>query len=125
MYRDASDLVRRVGLSQASIALLAESGMLESITGDRRAAYWQALTWIKSPRNAVLHAADADDDELIPSTLKSMSKIEEVYADYSSTGLSLRVIPLSSVEQTLNQLHVTTAEKLSRFEVVNMSGWLD
>ncbi|MCA9160286.1 MAG: error-prone DNA polymerase, partial [Planctomycetales bacterium] len=42
-YRDLADFTRRTRLGQAVITRLADAGALASLTGDRRAAYWQAL----------------------------------------------------------------------------------
>ncbi|MFN9915750.1 MAG: hypothetical protein ACK53L_24375, partial [Pirellulaceae bacterium] len=65
-YRDTSQLVRRTQLGQATISLLASSGALESITGDRRAALWHALAVEKSGKEPSLFSfSDADDDETL------------------------------------------------------------
>ncbi len=113
LFRDLAEFTRRMGLGQATLARLADAGALESITGDRRAAYWQSLSQEKKPRDQSLFAAmDVDDDEPLPDLLKPMQKIEEVYADYETTGLSLRAHPVSFVRPQLEQLRVTPAAQL-------------
>ncbi len=42
-YVDVADFTRRTRLGQATITRLADAGALASLSGDRRAAYWQAL----------------------------------------------------------------------------------
>ncbi|GAB5406222.1 MAG: error-prone DNA polymerase [Aureliella sp.] len=112
-FRDLADFTRRMQLGQATLARLADSGALESITGDRRAAYWQSLSQEKKPRDQSLFSAmEVDDDEPLPELLKPMQPIEEVYADYETTGLSLRAHPVSFVRQQLEQLRVTPARNL-------------
>ena len=85
-YRDVSDVARRTGLGQSVIATLADADALGSISGDRRAAVWQSLAQEKNPGNTPL-LAGADDEEAIPDELSPMSPLEEVYADYNTTGI--------------------------------------
>lgn len=113
-FSDLADLRRRTQIGQALVSRLADSGALDSLAGDRRAAYWQALAQEKNPtERTLLEATGADDDDAVPSALKRMSEIEEVYADYSTTGLSLRAHPISFVRDRLDQLRVTPASDLS------------
>lgn len=112
-YRDLAEFTRRTRLGRAMITRLADSGALESISGDRRAAYWQSLAQEKSPADhGLFEAMGADNDEELPELLKPMQEIEEVYADYESTGLSLRAHPVSFVRPQLERLRVTLAEEL-------------
>ncbi len=57
-------------------------------------------------------ATGADGDETLPESLKPMEKIEEVYADYQTTGLSLRAHPVSFVREQLKHMRVTPAHDL-------------
>jgi error-prone DNA polymerase len=112
-YRDTSQLVRRTQLGQATISLLASSGALESITGDRRAALWQALALEKSSKDqSLLRFAEMDDDEPLPTWLRPMAPVEDVYADYAATGLSLRGHPLQFCRAELEAAKVVTARGL-------------
>jgi error-prone DNA polymerase len=114
-FRDSSDLVRRTQIGQGTVTLLAKSGVLESITGDRRAALWQSLAIEKSPKSQPLFDfSGTDADEIVPLTLQPMQPLEEIYADYAATGLSLRGHPMSFCREELDALRVTTAADLSK-----------
>ncbi len=114
-FRDSTDLVRRTRIGQGTVTLLAKSGALESITGDRRAALWQSLAIEKSPKSqSLFDYAGSDVDEELPLGLQAMQPIEEVYADYESTGLSLRGHPLEFCRDELNALKVTPAAGLAK-----------
>lgn len=112
-YQDVSDLTRRCKLPQSVIGRLANAGALESISGNRRAAYWQALGQQHTPSNHQLfEACSIDFDEPVPDTLGSMQDVEEVYADYETTGFSLRAHPISFVRSQLDSQRVTTSQNL-------------
>lgn len=112
-YRDLADLTRRTRLGQAVITRLADAGALASLTGDRRAAYWQALAQDSSAKElSLLEATGADVDDPLPEFLQPMQEMEEVYADYETTGLSLRAHPVSFVREQLDRLRVVTAQQL-------------
>jgi error-prone DNA polymerase len=112
-YKDQSDLVRRCRLGQAVLAILADSGAMGSLSGNRRAAYWQALGQDKSYTSLpLLEAAGVDVDEPIPDSLVPMAQSEEVAADYATTGLSLRGHPVEFHRQKLKELQVRTAVEL-------------
>ena len=112
-YVDVADFTRRTRLGQATITRLADAGALASLTGDRRAAYWQALAQDQQgTAMPLLESAGADVDDALPATLKPMQPIEEVYADYQTIGLSLRAHPVSFVREQLNRMRVTTAAQL-------------
>ncbi len=113
VYRDSNDLVRRTRIGQGTVTLLAKSGVLESIAGDRRAALWQSLAIDRSGKASTLFDfAGTDDDEVVPDGLVPMQALEQVYADYASTGLSLRGHPIEFCREELNKLRVLTASQL-------------
>lgn len=112
-FKDLADFTRRTRFGQATITQFADSGALSSLTGDRRAAYWQSLAQDDQAKElSLFEAMGADVDDPLPETLKPMEPIEEVYADYATTGLSLRAHPLSFVREPLDRLRVTTAKGL-------------
>jgi error-prone DNA polymerase len=114
-FRDQTELVRRCGLHQSSLALFADAGAMDSLSGDRRAAYWQALGQEKHfHAMPLLEAAGADHDEPLPHFLAPMHPLEEVITDYETTGVSLRGHPIQFYRQRLSKLRVKTAVELAQ-----------
>ena len=112
-FKDQSQLVRRCKLGQSVLAILADSGAMSSLSGNRRAAYWQALGQDKNYTSLpLLEAAGVDVDDPIPETLVPMEQSEEVAADYATTGLSLRGHPVEFHRKRLKELGVRTASEL-------------
>jgi error-prone DNA polymerase len=112
-FVDQTDLVRRAGLTQSTLSILADAGALESLSGDRRAAYWQSLAQERKQIDMPLFdASGIDEDEEIPNTLVPMTPLEEVYTDYSTTGVSLKGHPIGFYRKQLSQLRVTPASEL-------------
>ncbi|MCU0707050.1 MAG: error-prone DNA polymerase [Pirellula sp.] len=113
LFRDQSDLVRRCGLQQSILSILADCGALNSLSRDRRSAYWQALSQEASQVDMPLLAAvDADMDEPLPEFLNRMHPMEEVIADYETTGVSLRGHPMQFFRSELTKQGVVTASEL-------------
>ncbi|MBX3421940.1 MAG: error-prone DNA polymerase [Pirellulaceae bacterium] len=112
-FMDVRDLARRTKLSQSMVTRLADAGALQSIAGQRRAAYWQALAQERSSAShGLLEAMGADEDDPLPDGLGSLSDLQEVYADYETTGFSLRAHPVSFVRPQLDRLRVTASRDL-------------
>ena len=112
-YKDQSQLVRRCRLGQSVLAILADSGAMASLSGNRRAAYWQALGQDRTYKSLpLLEAAGVDVDDAIPEALIPMDPSEEVAADYATTGLSLRGHPVEFHRKRLAELQVRTARDL-------------
>lgn len=112
-FRDMADLSKRSGLGQGVMQRLADAGALASISGDRRAAFWQALGQERSQtEHSLFEAAGIDDDEKLPESLERMQEIEEVYADYEAVGLSLRAHPVSFVRVQLDRMRVSSSKVL-------------
>jgi error-prone DNA polymerase len=110
-FRDITDVTRRGGAGQGVISLLADADALSSLAGDRRAAVWQALGQASKPGDAPLLDA-IDDDEALPDELMPMSPLEEVYADYSTTGLSLKAHPISFAREELGGMRCVSSAQL-------------
>ncbi len=112
-FKDQSQLVRRCRLGQSVLAILADSGAMASLSGNRRAAYWQALGQDRTYKSLpLLEAAGVDVDDPIPEALIPMEPSEEVAADYATTGLSLRGHPVEFHRKRLAELQVRTARDL-------------
>ncbi len=111
-FRDLADLTRRLRLTQSTLTTLADADAFHSLANDRRAAVWQSLSQEKKECEMPLLAGFDDDDE-VPIQLRSMEPIEEVYADYNTTGLSLKAHPISFARRELSQLSCVTAAALA------------
>ena len=111
-YHDLVDVTRRLKFSQSVLAILADADAFRSLATDRRAAIWQALAQEKSPQDRPL-LAGFDADDAVPSQLRSMEPVEEVYADYSTTGLSLRAHPISFARAELAKMQCVMASDLN------------
>ncbi len=111
-YQNMNDLVKRAGLGRAVLAILADADALGSLAGDRRAAVWNSLSQANSPGGQPLFES-VDEDEEIPEELIPMTPIEEVYADYSTTGLSLKAHPISFLRNELSKQRCVCASDLS------------
>ncbi len=110
-YGDIGELTRRCGLTPAASAVLADADALASLAGDRRAAVWQSLGQDQTPGTTPL-LDRLDDPEPLPESLLPMSPLEEVHADYNTTGLSLKAHPISFVRRELQQRRCVTATEL-------------
>ena len=111
LFKEISQLARRTGLSKSAVSIFADADAFASIAGDRRAAVWQSLAQEKTPGGMPL-LAGADDEEAIPDELIPMSPLEEVYADYNTTGLSLKGHPISFARGELESKRCVTAAQL-------------
>lgn len=112
-FYDQTELVRRCGFGQPVLSRLAESGALNSLSRDRRSAYWQALSQEQSKIDMpLLEATHADCDDPLPDYLEPMRPMEEVLADYETTGVSLVGHPIQFFREGLKRLRVVTASEL-------------
>jgi error-prone DNA polymerase len=111
-FTSLDDFVRRTGLSQAVVAKLAQADAFSSLAIDRRAALWQALGQEKRIRQMPLLSALADDEP--PAPLPPMPLIEQVFADYRTSELSLKAHPISFLRRQLDERRVTPARELEK-----------
>ena len=110
-FQSMADFGRRTRLGQATLEQLSRAAALTSLKQDRRVALWQAMGQEKTPQHQPLFDdlhADDDEDALLP----ALAEQDEVFADYRTTGLSLRAHPISFYRKQLTQLRVSTAEEL-------------
>jgi error-prone DNA polymerase len=109
-FTSLDDFVRRTGLSQAVVTKLAEADAFASLAIDRRAALWQALGQEKRVRDMPLLAGVADEEPR--AELPPMPLVEQVFADYRASGLSLKAHPVGFFRRQLDHLRVTPAGSL-------------
>jgi len=106
-FNSLPELSRAAGLSQADLALLSSAGALRSLTSNRRQAHWDALA-IEDYRPLLESAQDSD---ALPDSLSTPTEVEELNADYSSTGVSLGRHPMAILRErskTLQRCKRTT-----------------
>ena len=111
-FRSLDDLARRTRLGRSVLNRLAAADTVRSLNLNRREALWQVLAQPQSEEEQPLLANLAPADEPLP-TLPQMQEIDHVYADYRTTGLSLRAHPVSFYRTDLEMLDVVPASALA------------
>ena len=94
-FERLTEISRVARLSQADLALLSSAGALRSLTSNRRQAHWDALA-IEDYRPLL---ESAENSESLPAILSKPSEVEELNADYSSTGVSLGRHPMAILRE--------------------------
>ncbi|MEY3173347.1 MAG: Error-prone polymerase, partial [Planctomycetota bacterium] len=112
-FRDFEDFAGRTRLPRPALQLLSRGDALASLNTSRREAYWKSLP----PREQLplVDAAGGPPDEAAPE-LPELTPQEEVVADYSAAGLSLRQHPVSFLRGRLEELRAVTAERLQELQ---------
>ena len=106
-FEDVSDLARRADLNKRDLQNLAAAGALAALAGHRRNAHWLAAGADVLPQLL----QDALINERLPQ-LPSLSKGEDLIADYASLGLTLGCHPLTLLRRRLKRMRLATAEEL-------------
>ena len=108
VFRSMDEFAERTKLSRTILSRLARADAFGSLKLDRRQSLWQSLGQCQESRPLF----DSEDRE--PSTsLPAMSAQEQVFADYRTTGLSLKAHPVSFYRAGLERLHVVPAAALA------------
>ena len=113
-FRSLDDFVRRTGLSQAIVSRLAEADVFSSLSLDRRSALWQSLAVERRQKSMPLLAGLVDDEPV--ATLPKLSLIEQVFADYRASGMSLKAHPVAFFRRDLAAGGVMSAEDLETID---------
>jgi error-prone DNA polymerase len=114
-FRTLDELGTRSGLRRDELRMLAESGALVSLGGDRRSALWQAERAAR-PAGPLLSdemSSAAEANSASASELPPMSLLERVEADYHTTGLTIGPHPMALVRRTLSARGVVRAIDLA------------
>jgi error-prone DNA polymerase len=109
-FSDLHDLATRAGLARSDLQHLAAANALESLTGHRRQALWQAVAG--APDAGLLKHAPIAEQEL---QLVAPSEAENIVADYRSFGLTLGRHPLALLRAILAKKRFLPAETLNTF----------
>jgi error-prone DNA polymerase len=94
------------------MTILADADAFGSLNKTRRAAIWDAMSVESQPKQQSLFDALTPEDDF-EAHLPPMNAEEEVYADYRTTGLSLRSHPLAFYRRNLESSGVISAGDLS------------
>ena len=104
------DLAERARLTASDLNLLASANALESMTGNRRQAMWQAVG--SAPDRGLLRSAMIVEEEL---RLAAPSEAENIVADYRHLGLTLGRHPLALLRERLYKMRFTPSDVLNTF----------
>ena len=110
-YHSIEHLVKRTEIGRSDLAILADADAFESLAIDRRAAVWHSLAQERQPQSQPLFES-MDQQEETPLMLVPMTPLEEVHADYHTTGLSLKAHPISFIREELKIKRCVSAAEL-------------
>jgi error-prone DNA polymerase len=115
-FGSLQEFTRRTRLGRVVVVRLSQADVFASLGRDRRQALWEALAQDRSGRRAdedqPLFAQLAPEDDP-PVALPRQEAIEQVFADYDTTGLSLKAHPISFYRAQLQRWGITPASQLS------------
>jgi error-prone DNA polymerase len=109
-FMSISQIQHAAQLEVAVLSRLAKADALASIHLNRRHGTWEAV----GLSNATLPLFDDVSSQLPPSSasLPPMQERDEVIADYTTTGLSLKRHPVSFARSALNRSKIATAAEI-------------
>ena len=114
-FGSMQDFSRRTRLGRAVVMRLSQADAFASLGRDRRQALWDALAQEvhggREQQQRPLFAQLKPMDDL-PVSLPTMDSIEQVFADYDCTGLSLKSHPVSFYREQLDELQIIPAAGL-------------
>ncbi|MEQ6886884.1 error-prone DNA polymerase [Salicola sp. Rm-C-2C1-2] len=112
-YTSMTELRRRTGLSHADLEILAASGALHPLTGNRHQARWDLL----EPDHALPLAADGAMPMPEPrSRMPEPDESQRTFEDYANLGLSLERHPLAQLRESGQLRHCLRATDLETAE---------
>ncbi|MGB5720446.1 MAG: error-prone DNA polymerase [Woeseiaceae bacterium] len=106
-YQQAQQLLERAGLDQRELGVLASSGALRPLSGDRHRARW-AVSGIEKPMPLF---PSMDRFEATP-LLRKPTEGQNIVADYQSTGLTLERHPVCLLRRHLDRYQYRSARQL-------------
>jgi len=92
-FASIRDVRRRAALNRAQLAALIETGALQCFSGHRHQGHWQTSAIDDTPPLAL----EGDDDDGI--ALPAPTEIQDITADYNSTGLTLGRHPMTLLRE--------------------------
>jgi error-prone DNA polymerase len=110
-FASGEDLARRARLDAHALAVLADAGALQSLTGHRHQAAW-AVAGIDTRPTEMLRTTRVHET---PVALAAPSEGEETLADYRALGLTLNRHPLALLREQLARFRVEPAARLRTY----------
>ncbi len=112
-FESIQDLLKRTELNKKDLESLAAADALKQLSGDRHRAFWAvAGTEKASLLSAKQEISTQDSDFGVDVLLPVPTEANNILADYSSTGLSLRRHPLALLRPYLDSYCVIAAKHL-------------
>ncbi len=119
-YEQPQQLLERAGLDQRELGVLASSGALQTVAGDRHRARW-AVSGIEKPMPLF---PSMDRYEATP-LLRKPTEGQNIVADYQGTGLTLERHPVCLLRRHLDRYRYRSAQQLPDLEngqALNVAG---
>jgi error-prone DNA polymerase len=131
-FTDSDDLARRCRLREDELTTLAEAGALASLGLTRRQALWQ-IAWTAKPTSSMFEGVRETSNEyrhaetrrkssvpvtslpeVISSPLPEMTTLEETFADFATTGMTVGCHPMAHFRHRLTPHGIRPAADLGR-----------
>ena len=112
-FRSVQDLTTRAGLDRHDLAVLAEAAALRGLAGHRHRARWEIAAAEKPVDDLLRQTAQSCADEATCS-IRPPSEVDDMKADYDSTGLTLGRHPIALLRPVLKRRRAITAQELRR-----------
>lgn len=110
-FENTSDLASRANLNAGHLNALASANALESLSGNRRQALWEAVANV--PDKGLLRSATVIEE---PVEIDAPSEAENIVADYHHLGLTLGRHPLALLRPRLAAMKFLPAKILNQFD---------
>ncbi len=110
-YEEVQGLMERAALDRRELGVLATSGALRVLSGDRHKARW-AVAGAEKPL-PLFHSVERYEAAPL---LKKPTEGQNIVADYQSTGLTLERHPLCLLRRHLDRYHYVTAGQLCNMQ---------
>jgi error-prone DNA polymerase len=112
-FGSVQDLGDRARLDRHDLAVLAEAAALRGLAGHRHRARWN-IAAVERPRDDLLQAARANDPRRDAAvSIRPPSEVEDIHADYASTGLTLGRHPVALLRPVLKRRRAVPARELN------------
>jgi error-prone DNA polymerase len=110
-FINVEDLARRATLNAHDLKALAQADALQGLSGHRHQAAW-AVAGIDTRPTAMLRVTRVSE---APARLAAPMEVEDMVADYSALGLTLKRHPLALLREQLDAFKVQTAASLRNY----------